>query len=90
MLSKSIVQPTVLSEMKDKFRGLRRPPLAPPEITVKAPDPEYISDVSMLGTFFIGPHLSILAQYKCSKFSQEIFCIQKYEKIYCVLSTTAT
>lgn len=52
LLSKSIVQPTVLSEMKDKFRGLKRSPLAPPEITVKAPDPEYISDVSMLSIFF--------------------------------------
>ncbi|VVD05067.1 unnamed protein product [Leptidea sinapis] len=42
----NIVQPTIISEMKDSYRGVKRTPTAPPEITVKAPDPEYIFDVT--------------------------------------------
>ncbi|XP_063364650.1 uncharacterized protein LOC134653257 [Cydia amplana] len=45
----TIRQPTLLSEMKDTFRGIPRSPLAPPEITVKPPDPEYIFDVVASG-----------------------------------------
>lgn len=41
----------MLSEMKDQYRGLKTPPLAPPEIEVKAPDPEYIFDVSPVLSF---------------------------------------
>lgn len=44
---KSISQPTMLSEMKDNYRGLAKTPTAPPEITVRPPDPEYIFDVSI-------------------------------------------
>ncbi|XP_049875580.1 uncharacterized protein LOC126373464 [Pectinophora gossypiella] len=44
-----ITQPALLSEMKDNYRGLARSPLAPPEITVKAPDPAYIFDVVAAG-----------------------------------------
>jgi hypothetical protein len=42
---KQIVQPTVLSEMKDNFRGVMSQDTMPPEVTVNAPDPEYIFDV---------------------------------------------
>ncbi|XP_059062069.1 uncharacterized protein LOC131854900 [Achroia grisella] len=48
LLSKNIVQPTMISEMKDNFRGVRTP-TAPPEITVRPPDPEYIFDVIAAG-----------------------------------------
>lgn len=37
----------MLSEMKEKFRGVSAPPTAPPDITVKPPDPEYIFDVRL-------------------------------------------
>ncbi|KPI92613.1 Uncharacterized protein C20orf26-like [Papilio xuthus] len=47
--SKNIVQPRLISEMKDNYRGLTKSPLAPPEIEVKAPDPEYIFDVVASG-----------------------------------------
>lgn len=36
----------MISEMKDNFRGLVKSPLAPPEIEIRAPDPEFIFDVS--------------------------------------------
>lgn len=42
----------MISEMKDKYRGVFKSPLAPPEINVKAPDPEYIFDVSFTFLFF--------------------------------------
>lgn len=45
----------MISEMKDTFRGAAKSPTTPPEIIVKAPDPEYIFDVSYfdsLRTFF--------------------------------------
>lgn len=42
----NITNPIMISEMKDNFRGLTKSPLAPPDIEVKAPDPEYIFDVS--------------------------------------------
>lgn len=35
----------MMSEMKDNFRGVMEQATMPPEITVKAPDPEYIFDV---------------------------------------------
>ncbi|CAH2041510.1 unnamed protein product, partial [Iphiclides podalirius] len=35
--------------MKDRYRGVAKSPLAPPEIDVKAPDPEYIFDVVASG-----------------------------------------
>lgn len=38
----------MMSEMKDNFRGLKKSPLAPPDVEVKAPDPEYICDVSTM------------------------------------------
>nr|XP_026494603.1 uncharacterized protein LOC113399640 [Vanessa tameamea] len=47
--SKNIVQPIMISEMKDNFRGIVAPPTAPPEIDVKSPDPEYIFDVVASG-----------------------------------------
>ncbi|KAL0828897.1 hypothetical protein ABMA28_003800 [Loxostege sticticalis] len=46
---KNIVQPTMMSEMKDNFRGVMEQATMPPEITVKAPDPEYIFDVIAAG-----------------------------------------
>ncbi|XP_013196696.1 uncharacterized protein LOC106139746 [Amyelois transitella] len=46
---KSIVQPIMISEMKDNFRGIQKPPLAPQDVTVRAPDPEYIFDVVASG-----------------------------------------
>nr|XP_034832600.1 uncharacterized protein LOC117989358 [Maniola hyperantus] len=46
---KNIVQPAMISEMKDNFRGVTNPPTAPLDITVKPPDPEYIFDVVASG-----------------------------------------
>ncbi|RVE46984.1 hypothetical protein evm_008368 [Chilo suppressalis] len=46
---KQIVQPIMISEMKDNFRGVINQPNMPPDITVKAPDPEYIFDVVASG-----------------------------------------
>ncbi|KAG6440953.1 uncharacterized protein LOC115443019 [Manduca sexta] len=46
---KSITQPTIISEMKDNYRGVARSPLVPPEIIVRPPDPEYIFDVVASG-----------------------------------------
>lgn len=43
---KNIVQPVMISEMKENFRGVAKSPLAPPDVIVKSPDPEYIFDVS--------------------------------------------
>ncbi|XP_039757377.1 cilia- and flagella-associated protein 61-like [Pararge aegeria] len=45
---KSVVQPVMLSEMKDNFRGVN-PPTAPPDFIVKPPDPQYIYDVVAAG-----------------------------------------
>ena len=36
----------MISEMKDNYRGLTKSLMAPPDVEVKAPDPEYIFDVS--------------------------------------------
>ncbi|CAG9583145.1 unnamed protein product [Danaus chrysippus] len=47
--SKNIVQPTMISEMKDNFRGLTKTPTAPQEIIIKPPDTEYIFDVVASG-----------------------------------------
>ncbi|CAH2090285.1 unnamed protein product [Euphydryas editha] len=47
--SKTIVQPVMLSEMKEKFKGVAASPTAPPDIIVKPPDPEYIFDVVAAG-----------------------------------------
>ncbi|KAM3962001.1 uncharacterized protein ACR2FA_003893 [Aphomia sociella] len=49
LLSKNIIQTTMLSEMKDNYRGLARTPTAPPEIAVRPPDPDYIFDVVAAG-----------------------------------------
>ncbi|XP_028034612.1 uncharacterized protein LOC114246338 [Bombyx mandarina] len=46
---KNINQPIMISEMKDTFRGVTKPATVPQEITVKAPDPEYIFDVVAAG-----------------------------------------
>ncbi|XP_045773728.1 cilia- and flagella-associated protein 61-like isoform X4 [Maniola jurtina] len=46
---KNIVQPVMISEMKDNFRGVVKPSTAPPDIVVKPPDPEYIFDVIASG-----------------------------------------
>ncbi|XP_068632278.1 uncharacterized protein [Battus philenor] len=46
---KDIIQPTMISAMKDTYRGVSRSPLMPPEIIVRAPDPEYIFDVVASG-----------------------------------------
>ncbi|KAJ2951785.1 hypothetical protein O0L34_g13950 [Tuta absoluta] len=46
---KTIVQPQIISEMKDNFRGLTRSPLIPPDYPTKAPDPEYMCDVVAMG-----------------------------------------
>ncbi|XP_026730474.1 uncharacterized protein LOC113495757 isoform X1 [Trichoplusia ni] len=46
---KCIRQPLMLSDMKDNYRGLSKSELAPPEIEVKAPDPEYIFDAIAAG-----------------------------------------
>ncbi|CAG9788073.1 unnamed protein product [Diatraea saccharalis] len=46
---KQIIQPTMISEMKDNFRGVMNQPTMPPEVTVKVPDPEYIFDVKGFG-----------------------------------------
>ncbi|XP_075976932.1 uncharacterized protein LOC142977100 [Anticarsia gemmatalis] len=45
----SITQPTIMSETKERFRGLTKSPLAPPDVRVLAPDPEYIFDVVAAG-----------------------------------------
>ncbi|XP_023952665.1 uncharacterized protein LOC112056462 [Bicyclus anynana] len=47
--SKNIVQPTMLSEMKDNFRGVVKPPTAPPDIIMRTPEAEYIFDVVASG-----------------------------------------
>ncbi|KAF9420769.1 hypothetical protein HW555_003117 [Spodoptera exigua] len=47
--AKNIIQPTMISEMKDNFRGLTKSPLAPPDTDVKAPDPEFIFDAVAAG-----------------------------------------
>ncbi|CAG9135868.1 unnamed protein product [Plutella xylostella] len=49
LLGQGIVQPTILSNMKDSYRGLQAPPTAPPDVEVRAPDPEYIFDVVASG-----------------------------------------
>ncbi|CAG4996671.1 unnamed protein product [Parnassius apollo] len=45
----NIIQPIMVSEMKDQYKGVTRSPLSPPEIIVKPPDPEYIFDVVAAG-----------------------------------------
>ncbi|XP_035437949.2 uncharacterized protein LOC118267828 [Spodoptera frugiperda] len=47
--AKNITQPLMISEMKDNFRGLVKSPLAPPEIEIRAPDPEFIFDAVAAG-----------------------------------------
>lgn len=47
--AKNIIQPTMISEMKDNFRGLTKSPLAPPDTDVRAPDPEFIFDAVAAG-----------------------------------------
>ncbi|KAJ8719535.1 hypothetical protein PYW08_011710 [Mythimna loreyi] len=44
-----VLKPLMISEMKDNFRGYKKSPMAPPDIEVKAPDPEYIFDVVAYG-----------------------------------------
>ncbi|CAH0686325.1 unnamed protein product [Spodoptera exigua] len=47
--AKNIIQPTMISEMKDNFRGLTKSPLAPPDTDVRSPDPEFIFDAVAAG-----------------------------------------